>query len=407
VSEQSLISRRSFCASAAGVFLGALANPKFLPAGDAKKQAPAVDVAAIDRGRVLSAAQRYLKEQPITITSYSSPRSAGGKHDYFSEGDYWWPDPKNPDGPYIQRDGMTNPDNFTEHRHALIRLSLQAPALAAAWLLTKDEKYVVHAAKHLRAWFLDPATLMNPNLQYSQAIKGRFTGRGIGVIDTLHLVEVARSIPILERSKALTGDEQKGLKKWFADYLTWMTTSPHGKEEREAKNNHGTCWVVQAAEFASYTGNQELTSFCRNRFKTVLVPNQIAANGSFPQELRRTKPYSYCLFNLDAMATICQTLSTAEDNLWTFALPDGRGIGAAMAFMFPFIANKKSWPYPPDVEYFDQFPVRQPSLLFAGLALSRPEYIDTWRTLNPDPTVEEVIRNYPIRQPVLWVRSGK
>lgn len=407
MSERLLISRRDFCASAAGAFLGALAKPESLFAGDSKKQAPAIDVAAIDRGRVLNAAQRYLKEQPITITSYSSPRSAGGKHDYFSEGDYWWPDPKNPDGPYIQRDGMTNPDNFTEHRHALIRLSLQAPALAAAWLLTKDEKYAAHAAKHLRAWFLDPATLMNPNLQYSQAIHGRFTGRGIGIIDTLHLVEVARSIPVLERSRALTGDEQKGLKKWFADYLNWMTTSQHGAEERDAKNNHGTCWVTQAAEFASYTGNQEVTAFCRNRFKTVLVPNQIAANGSFPQELRRTKPYSYCLFNLDAMATICQTLSTPEDNLWTFALPDGRGIGTAVAFMFPFIANKKSWPYPPDVEYFDQFPVRQPSLLFAGLALSRPEYIDTWRTLNPDPTVEEVIRNYPIRQPVLWVKSAK
>ena len=74
-----------------------------------------------------------------------------------------------------------------------------------------------------------------------------------------------------------------------------------------------------------------------------------------------------------------------------------------MAFMYPFIADKKSWPSPPDVEYFDQFPVRQPSLLFAGLGLSRPEYLQLWRSLNPDPTVEEVIRNYPIRQPVLWV----
>jgi len=100
---------------------------------------------------------------------------------------------------------------------------------------------------------------------------------------------------------------------------------------------------------------------------------------------------------------VCQTLSTLEDNLWFFTLPDGRGIGAAMVFMYPFIANKKSWPSPPDVEYFDQFPVRQPSLLFAGLELSRPEYLQLWRSLNPDPTVEEVIRNYPIRQPVLWV----
>ena len=148
------------------------------------------------------------------------------------------------------------------------------------------------------------------------------------------------------------------------------------------------------------------TKSCRERFKTVLVPDQIADNGSFPQELRRTKPYSYCIFNLDAMATVCQILATPEDNLWTFTLPDGRGMGAAMAFMYPFIADRKSWPYAPDVEYFDEFPVRQPSLLFAGLALSRPEYIEAWRTLNPDPSVEEVIRNYPIRQPLLWVSDA-
>jgi hypothetical protein len=410
---KSAFTRRHFCTAAAGVFAAALAEPKLLPARTSKSQSAAsaktsaFDLRAIERERVLRSANRYLKESPITVTSYTSVRSAGGKHDYFSEGDYWWPDPKNPDGPYIQRDGMSNPDNFTAHRHALIRLSLQVPSLAAAWLLTKDEKYATHAAGHLRAWFLDPATLMNPNLEYAQAIHGRFTGRGTGVIDTIHLVEVARSIPFLETSKALGSDEKQALKKWFSDYLTWMTTSPHGIEEREAKNNHGTCWVMQAAEFASYTGNQELRTFCSNRYKTILAPNQIAADGSFPQELRRTKPYSYCIFNLDAMATVCQTLSTPEDNLWTFTLSDGRGMEKAVAFMYPFLADKKSWPHPPDVEYFDQFPVRQSSLLFAGLALSRPEYIETWRKLNPDPTVEEVVRNYPIRQPLLWVRDGK
>ena len=51
-----------------------------------------------------------------------------------------------------------------------------APA-TAAWKLTGDRQYSDHAAKHLRAWFVDPATRMNPNLQYAQAIHGRFTGR--------------------------------------------------------------------------------------------------------------------------------------------------------------------------------------------------------------------------------------
>ena len=362
-----------------------------------------VDVGSIDRQRVLRAANRYLGEKPVTVTAAQSPRSAGGVHEYFSEGDYWWPDPTNPEGPYIQRDGQTNPDNFVAHRHALIRLSVHVPALVAAWMLTRERRYAHHAARHLRAWFLDSSTRMEPHLRYAQAIKGRVTGRGTGIIDTLHLVEVARAIDPLMRSNGLSTGEREGLRTWFSQYLEWMTTHEYGIAERDAKNNHGTCWVVQAAELARLTGRTDITAFCRARFKDVLVPQQMAADGSFPLELARTKPYGYSLFNLDAMATASQILSTAGDNLWKFELADGRGMAKALSFMAPFIGDKATWPHKPDVMYHDGWPVRHVSLLFGGMALDRADYIDLWRRLDPDPTVDEIIRNYPIRQPVLWV----
>jgi len=361
------------------------------------------DVADFDRARVLKAANQYLSEKPITITASHSPRSTGGLHDFFSEGDYWWPDPQNPDGPYIQRDGITNPDNFVEHRRALMRLSVQVPALVAAWKLTRDARYAQHAALHLRAWFIDPSTRMNPHLQFAQAIHGRFTGRGTGIIDTIHLVEVARAIEVMVGSGAMTVGEHEAIKAWFTAYLRWMTTNQNGIDERDAKNNHGTCWVMQVAAFAHLTGDQKLLDYCRDRFKTVLLPNQLAADGSFPQELRRTKPYGYSLFNLEAMAAVCQILSTAQDNLWTFQLSDGRNMARAMEYMTPFIRKKKTWPLKPDVMYDKEWPMRQTSLLFAGLALSRRDYLELWKKLPADSNVEEVIRNFFIRQPVLWV----
>jgi hypothetical protein len=365
----------------------------------------ALDVATFDRARIIKAGDQYLREKPLTITASHSSRSAGGLHDFFSEGDYWWPDPKDPNAPYIQRDGMTNPDNFTAHREALMRFSVQVPALTAAWVVTGKKKYADHAALHLRAWFINDATRMNPNLQYAQAIKGRFTGRGIGIIDTIHLVEIARAIEILEKSGSLSATDISGIKKWFSDYLIWMTTNQNGIDEREARNNHGTCWVMQVAAYAHLVGNQELLDYCRNRFKTILVPNQIEKDGSFPQELRRTKPYGYSLFNLEAFATIAQMLSTPQDNLWTFETADGRGLSLAMKFMVPYIRDKKSFPKPPDVMYDRVWPMRQASLLFAGIALDRPDYIELWKTLSADSQVEEVIRNFFIRQPVLWVRG--
>ena len=366
-------------------------------------QQPRFNIAAFDRARVLKAANQYLSEKPITITASHSPRSTGGLHDFFSEGDYWWPDPQNPDGPYIQRDGITNPDNFVEHRRALMRLSLQVPALVAAWKLTRDARYAQYAALHLRAWFIDPSTRMNPHLQFAQAIHGRFTGRGTGIIDTIHLVEVARTIEVMVGSGAMTVREHEAIKAWFTAYLRWMTTNQNGIDERDAKNNHGTCWVMQVAAFAHLTGDQNLLDYCRDRFKTVLLPNQLAVDGSFPQELRRTKPYGYSLFNLEAMAAVCQILSTPQDNLWTFELSDGRNLARAMDYITPFIRDKKTWPLKPDVMYDNEWPMRQASLLFAGLALNRPDYLELWKKLPADSSVEEVIRNFFIRQPVLWV----
>jgi Alginate lyase len=368
--------------------------------------APAFDVAGIERARVLKAADAYLREAPITVTASASPRSAGGRHDYFSEADYWWPDPQSPGGPYVQRDGLSNPDNFDAHRRAMRRLSLQVPALAAAWRLTGAARYAEHAAHHLRAWFVDEATRMNPHLRYAQAIQGRVTGRGIGIIDTLHLVEVARAVEALAGAPGLSVAEQAGVREWFAAYVEWMTTHEYGIAERDAKNNHATCWALQVAAFARVAGREDLVRFCRERFKTVLLPEQMAPDGSFPQETRRTKPFAYSLFNLDAMAALAQLLSLPADDLWRFTLPDGRGIARGMTFMVPFMRERKGWPYPKDVMYDSEWPRRQSSLLFAGLALARPDYLELWSTLPADSDVEEVIRNFFIRQPLLWVPAG-
>jgi hypothetical protein len=74
--------------------------------------------------------------------------------------------------------------------------------------------------------------------------------------------------------------------------------------------------------------------------------------------------------------------------------------------MVPFIRNKKLWPKPPDVTYDDAWPMRQPSLLFAGLALNRSDYLELWSKLPADSQVDEVIRNFFIRQPLLWIDAG-
>jgi hypothetical protein len=230
------------------------------------------------------------------------------------------------------------------------------------------------------------------------------TGRGIGVIDTLHLVEVAQAVLVLEQS-GMQHPAIAPIKKWFEDYLIWLTTSKNGTDERDEANNHGSCWVLQAAAFARLTGNNAVIEFCRKRFKQRLIPVQIAPDGRQPLELARTKPFGYCLFNLEALGAAAHILSRQRENLWSYQTSDGRSLAKAAAFMFPYIQDKSSWPFAKDVEYFDQWPVRQSSLLFGGLALKRRQYLAQWKLLDPDPAVPEVIRNFPIRQPRLWIKN--
>lgn len=363
-------------------------------------------MAAADHQRILKAAAAYVVLPIQTITSFPAPDSPGGPHDFYSQADYFWPNPANPGGPYVNRDGQSNPNNFNGHRKAMIGLSVQMPALTAAWVLTGNRLYGQHACDHLRAWFITPATRMNPNLQFAQGVKGVATGRSYGIIDTLHLVEVARAATLVAPA-LMSADEQAALRQWFSEYLHWMKTSENGIKERDAHNNHAVCWALQASEFARLCGDAQTHGEIVRQYEDVFLPNQMGQDGSFPQELARTKPYSYSIFNFDVMAALCQSLQDIDAHVFAFTTQDGRGICKGAAFLFPYLADKTKWPYRRDVEHFESLPVRSPGLLFCGLACDRAEYIALWKRLNPDPTDPEIIRNFPVRQPLLWFSRDK
>jgi hypothetical protein len=371
----------------------------------AKNPAPVkLDLAAIDRARILKAADAAMNIRPISVTAFRAEKSPGGPNDFYSNADYWWPDPTKPNGlPYVQRDGKSNPANFDQHRTAMRELRDAVAALAAAYKITGDERFARKAAAMLRVFFLDKNTRMNPQLEYAQVIPGHGKGRPPGVIDGLHLIEIPPAILAMRKSPSFTPELIAGLKKWFADLSEWMVTSPNGKQEAVSKNNHSVAFWLQIACFSRLSGDEAKLAECRRQFMKVFVPKQMAPDGSFPAELKRTKPYGYSIFQLDNMATMCQVLSTPEIDLWKFELPDGRGIRKAVAYLYPFLADKSTWHLKPDVQAWESWPARQPSLLFAGLAFDEPRYLDLWKKLPPDPTNAEVRRNIAITQPILWL----
>lgn len=356
-----------------------------------------------DEGWILKKADRALTRPWSHITDVTAAGSSGTIHDYYSNGDYWWPNPDTPDGlPYVHRDGQSNPDNFQAHRKILRRMRTDVTFLAAAWKITGKQEYGEYGVQGLKEFFLDPETRMNPNLDYAQALPGICPGRGIGIIDTLHLIDVVMAAETLRSCSAMTDEIYQGLRQWFEAYLGWMLTSANGRQEINATNNHSVCFFVQAAAFALFTENRKIADFCRWQFKTWLM-NQMAPDGSFPRELGRTKPYSYSLFVVDNMVTLCHLLSDQEDDLWEYTTPDGRSISKALEYILPYILDKGSWPYPPDVMHFEAFPARASFMKFAGCRLGIKALVDVYQNLPPESEDEEARRNLAIRIPELWM----
>ncbi|MCL2092685.1 MAG: alginate lyase family protein [Treponema sp.] len=361
-----------------------------------------------ERNAIIERADAFLNMEPTHITDSSSPHSAGGPHDYFSQADYSWPNPDTPDGlPYVNRDGESFPGAFFDHRIALRTMRSSVANLTAAYFLTKEEAYAKAAVRWLREFFLDDATKMNPSLLYGQAILGECTGRGIGIIDTLHLIDVPVAADLLFEHGQMDAVTHKGLRDWFSDYLEWISTHQYGINEMNVPNNHSVCWAVQAGVYARFTGNEAIRSLCVKRFKEIMLPNQMAVDGSFPLEIARTKPYGYSIFVLDNFATLAFLLSTPQDNLWEFILDDGRSLKKGFDYLYPFLEDPSSWPHKTDIAYHHDWPMGMSFMLFAYIAYGDKKWLELYSRLEKYSPIDEVRRNTAIRVPYLWLRSAK
>lgn len=299
-------------------------------------------------------ANKALTKNISSVMDKVTPAPSGDKHDYISCGPYWWPDPANPTGPYIRKDGVVNKSVTTPDKKNLGTMTNSVIQLSLAYYLTSDEKYAKKAVENLRIWFLNPQTRMNPNMNFGQTIFGHFggKGRGAGMIETYKLVEMLDGVELLKKSSHFTAVDQQGLTNWFSSFLDWMMTSEVGNQEYNTKNNHGTSFEIQATRYALFVGKENIARKYIDDFTARRIFSQIEPDGKQPFELVRTKALHYSTFNLTHILDMCYIAKTMNINLFDVKSSDGRSISKGLDYVAQFVGKPQSqFPYKQIVDW--------------------------------------------------------
>ena len=291
-------------------------------------------------------ADKALKAGPFSVTLKERVAPGGDKHDYLSLAPYWWPDPKSKDGlPYVRRDGETNPDSKRgTDAPVIVEMAGAVDTLAITYYFTGEERYAERAALLIRAWFLDPVTKMNPNFRYAQAVPGHNDGRGAGLIESRHFIKVVDAAGLLGGSRAWTDKDGQALAAWFHEFVEWMRTSPNGKDEAQARNNHGSWYAAQLACYALFIGDRELARKTAEDARE-RIAWQIETDGKQPYELQRTRALGYSAFNLVALMTLAEAGKRVGVDLYAYHTNDGRGVRLALDYLTPYADASREWPH--------------------------------------------------------------
>jgi len=251
-------------------------------------------------------------------------------------------------------------------------------SLGTAAYLLDDQRYAQRAARDINTWFLNPKTRMTPGMEYAQAIRNFNNGRGAGIIDGRLFIRAIQGMEFLAQTGQWDAKEQAAVRKWFQDYLHWLTTSEHALDEKNSGNNHESWWTAQTAAVATFVGDEAVQKTVWNWYRDHVIGRQILATGAAPREEDRTKSLSYSAFNLEAMSTTCRIAEVNGVDLWTAKARNGATIATMIDYLQPYLSDPKKWNKEQIAEFSNEGFY---SLAFAGMGLKRPEYLALYRKL--------------------------
>jgi hypothetical protein len=298
--------------------------------------------------RLVMEADQELTGDLVKVTDKPADLAAmvGGRNNYASVSGYFWPDENDPKAPWVMKDGLTNKDMIAKFDGPrMATMQKRVITLALAYYFTGEEKYGRRAADQLRAWFLDPATRMNPHMEYAQCVPNKSKGEPWGIIDVNSFPYLLDSVELLRGSPFWSAQDDAGLQQWFGEFTDWLWTSDLGQRERAFLNNHGTFYDLLVARSAIFSGKTDLARQIVTAYGDTRITTQIEPDGSTPHEQKRVYAAMYTCWNLKGMADMMLLARRLGIDLWSYQSPDGRSIKAAAHWLQPYVKDPSSWTF--------------------------------------------------------------
>ena len=292
---------------------------------------------------IVQKANDVIKQKPVAVTDKEICLS-GNKHNYESLSPYWWPDPKNPKGPYIARDGEFNPEFKKYDAPRLSTLKNNLIICSKAFFLTGDPSYYDFFCRQLDTWFINSETRMVPNFEYCQFIPGRNNGKGNpqGMADTYNFNDMLESIRLVNAVTSIGKGRMKALKTWFRDFSDWMQTSDYGKKAYAFTNGQVLTFDTTIYNIFIFTGQKSARKAIFKAFPEKRIKAQIADDGKMPEALKRTKALSYTVSDIQRLVDFA---SLAKADGKSLSKENMARIKSAFDYITPLTKSRSAFPY--------------------------------------------------------------
>ena len=297
-----------------------------------------------NRALFLKETDSIVELAPLSVTD-KKKTYAPNNHYYCSISRYAWPDTNNPLGPYVIKDGQSNPEYSDYDGEKLDELAKRLQYLCVAYYITERSDYKRAAINQLKVWFIDKRTRMLPNFEYAQVQPGHNNNKGqsYGLVELSRFTKIVESVMLLDTAGGISRRERRRLKIWFDDFQAWLLKSKQWNYISNSNNNNITSsGYLALVEMSLFIDNLQVANRLANEYKEKIIDAQIEEDGRQPAELRRTIGFGYSVENLKEIVDFCLVMENMGGHFYN---DNQQRIDAAFSYLVQFVDNHKEFPY--------------------------------------------------------------